>query len=101
MSEVLNVTFDLLFTQDTIDRLQGISVSLPGLLPVDGLTPSAGDLVDLDVGGEQLPFQVRARRFRWKSGNHMVIQLTMKLPEEVSIPGSALENRGTAPAHAN
>ncbi|HDS1091731.1 TPA: hypothetical protein UL918_000344 [Stenotrophomonas maltophilia] len=98
MSEVLNVTFDLLFTQDTIDRLQGISVSLPGLLPVDGLTPSAGDL---DVGGEQLPFQVRARRFRWKSGNHMVIQLTMKLPEEVSIPGSVLENRRTAPAHAN
>ncbi|HFF6228230.1 TPA: hypothetical protein ACOEC1_000164 [Stenotrophomonas maltophilia] len=101
MSEVLNVTFDLLFTQDTIDRLRGISVSLPGLLPVDGLTPTAGDLVDLNVDGEQLPFQVRARRFRWKSGNHMVIQLTMKLPEEVSIPGSVLENGRTAPAHAN
>lgn len=101
MSEVLNVTFDLLFTQDTVDRLQGIPVSLPGLLPVDGLTPGAGDLVDLDVGGEQLPFQVRARRFRWKGCNHMIIQLTMKLPEEVAIPRSILKNRKTAPAHAH
>lgn len=101
MSEVLNVTFDLLFTQDTIDRLQGIPVSLPGLLPVDGLTPGTGDLVDLDVGGETLPFQVRARRFRWKTGSHMIIQLTMKLPEEVSIPHSILKNRKTAPAHAH
>lgn len=101
MSELLDVTFDLLFTQDTIDRLQGIPVSLPGLLPVDGLTPNAGDLVDLDVGGEQLPFQVRARRFRWKTESHLVVQLTMKLPEEVSIPGSIQNSRKTATARAN
>lgn len=86
MTDRLNVSFDLRFLPETAERLSGAEVSLPGLLPVDGLTPGPGDLVDLAVDGQPTPFQVRARHFRWLDPTHMILQLTMKLPEEVQLP---------------
>ncbi|KWV17122.1 hypothetical protein [Xanthomonas translucens] len=98
MTDRLNVTFDLRFLPETAERLTGANISLPGLLPVDGLTPSSGDLIDLDVDGQQVPFQVRTRHFRWLDPAHLVLQLTMKLPDEVqlSTDGATSARRDTA-----
>jgi len=96
MSDRLNVTFDLRFIPETAERLSGADVSLPGLLPVDGLTPSAGDLIDLQVDGHTIAFHVRARHFRWLDPTHVILQLTMQLPEEARLP-SAISNSTTRP----